>query len=285
MNLAYIIQAHTGEDQLVSLIKELSDLDTDIFLHIDKKNDQMYVNLLKRYSNTSNVYFEENRSSVNWSGFSMVEATLKLMNMIRSNGKKYDYISFISGQDYPIKSNEDIKKYLIHNKGKEFIEFRDIDQHFWRLKCYNFFRENKNNRKFYMRVLDSVIRYPQKALVRRGNFKNMKLYYGATWFTITNECMLYILKYLEDNPGFKKQFNYTSCSDEHFFQMIIMNSHFKDNVINDNLRYIDWSRGNNSPKTLTINDYDKIVNNDKLFARKFDFEIDKDIIVKLKENF
>jgi|GEM_PF-15179 len=285
MNLAYIIQAHTGENQLISLINQLSDADTDIFLHVDKKNDELYVNLLNYYSDTSNIYFVKVRGGVNWSGFSMVEATLKLMNMVRSIGKKYNYISFISGQDYPIKSNEYIKKYLTENQGKEFIEFRDIAHHFWRLKCYSFFRENKNNRKLYMRILDNVIRYPQKKMFTRNNFKNMKLYYGSTWFTITYDCMLYILSYLQDNPEYIKQYNHTSCSDEHFFQMIVMNSHFKNNVVNNNQRYIDWSNGGNSPKALTVKDYDNLKNSDKLYARKFNYEIDKDITEMLSESF
>ena len=71
--------------------------------------------------NTSNVYIVEDRVSVNWSGFSVVEATLKLMNMVRDTNKKYDYISLISGQDYPIKSNEYIETYFTENQGKEFI--------------------------------------------------------------------------------------------------------------------------------------------------------------------
>ena len=211
----------------------------------------------------------------------MVKATLILLNMVRDSNKKYDYISFISGQDYPIKSKEFIRTFLKKNAGKEFVEFEDISNYFWRLKCYNFFRENKNNRKLFMRVLDNTIRYPQKLLVRRNNFNNMKLYYGSTWFTITYSCVLYILKYIEDNPEYEKQFKYSSCSDEHFFQMIIMNSHYKDSVVNNNLRYTDWSNGGNSPKTLTIKDYDKLKNSDKLYARKFNSDIDKDIIEML----
>lgn len=283
MNLAYIMQAHTGEDQLIGLISKLTDKDTDIFLHIDKKSEQLYLNLTQKYASVANVYFVKDRVSVNWSGYSMVEATLELMNMVKGTDKKYSYISFISGQDYPIKSKKDITTYLTENEGKEFIEFRDIAHHFWRLKCYSFFRESKNNRKMYMRIIDNLIRYPQKALVRRNNFKNMSLYFGSAWFTITNDCMLFILKYLKDNPEFYKQFKYSSCPDEHFFQMIVMNSDFKKDVINDNLRYIDWSLGGSSPKTLTIKDYEKLKKSKKLYARKFNFNVDKTIIEKFEK--
>lgn len=284
MKLAYMLQAHSGENQLIKLIENLAGGDTDIFLHIDKKSEQLYINLSKRYSNAENVYVIEDRISVNWSGFTMVEATLKLMNRVKSTNRKYDYISLISGQDFPIKSKEYIETFYSENQGKEFIEFRDIGHHFWRLKCYSFFRENINNRKLYMRVMDNILRYPQKILIRRNNFKNMNLYYGSMWYTITYECLLYIVKYLSDNPKFYKQFRLTSCSDEHFFQMIVMNSPFKNNVVNNNLRYIDWPIGASSPKTLTIKDYDKLKASDKLYARKFNCEIDKDIIEKIENS-
>jgi len=90
---------------------------------------------------------------------------------------------------------------------------------------------------------------------------------------------------LEENPQFKKQFEYTSCSDEHFFQMIVMNSHFKNDVINNNLRYTDWSGGGSSPKTLTIKDYDNLIKSDRLYARKFNLDEDENIIKMLKESF
>jgi len=285
MKLAYIIQTHRGEKQLISLINRLSDKDTDIFFHIDKKNEPLYLNLYKKYLNNTNVYFVKDRESVNWSAYSMVRATLKLMNMVKDTGRKYDYISFISGQDYPIKSNDYIRAFLTKNQGKEFMEFRDIKGYFWRLKCYSFFRENPKNRKFYMRVLDNIIRYPQKLLVRRNNFKNMNLYSGSAWTTLTYDCLLYILKYLEHNPQFEDQFKYTSCSDEHFFQMIVINSSFKERVVNNNLRYTDWSGGGSSPKTLTSEDYDKLVDSDKLYARKFNIDQDENIIKMLNERF
>lgn len=285
MKLAYIIQTHTGEKQLISLINQLSDIDTDIFLHIDKKNDELYNNVHKEYLNSTNVYFVEDRESVNWSAFSMVRATLKLMNMVKDTGKEYDYMSFISGQDYPIKSNEYIKKFLTEHKGKEFMEFWGIGKYFWRLKCYNFFREKRNNRKLYMRILDNIIRYPQKLVIRRHNLKNMNLYSGSAWTTLTYDCLLYILDYLEKNPRFIDEFKFTSCSDEHFFQMIVMNSPFKDNVVNNNLRYTDWTGGGSSPKILTTQDYDKLINNDKLYARKFNFDKDKKIVEMLKKSF
>ena len=46
--------------------------------------------------------------------------------------------------------------------------------------------------------------------------------------------------------------------------------------------YLDWTGENRHPKTLTINDYDTLMNSDFLIARKFDEKIDGEIINKLE---
>ncbi len=176
-----------------------------------------------------------------------------------------------------------INKYLEKNKGKNFIEYDNIGRYEWRIKRYSIFTEFPNNRKIYIRVLDKVLRICQNILPKRKNLKNMNLYIGSQWFTIEYECMKYILKFIRLNDGrYIKDFKYTACSDEHFFQTIVMNSKYKDSVVNNNLRYIDWSEGNNSPKTLSIQDINQILKSDKLIARKFDTDIDKEILLKMR---
>src|SRR5699024_5116533 len=111
-----------------------------------------YRKLKDYYINNDNVNIIDNRVSVNWSGFSQVEATINLMEEIDKIDKTYDYISFISGQDYPIKSSKYIDEYLEKNKGKNFIEYDNIGRYEWRIKRYNLITEFQNNRKIYIRA-------------------------------------------------------------------------------------------------------------------------------------
>lgn len=228
MKIAYIIAAHKGNEQLKLLLDCLTDDEIDIYVHIDLKNENLYKDIKSYTKNNKNIFVLSNRINVNWSGFSQVEATLNCMRIIKESGKKYDYISYISGQDFPIKNNSYIKKFLEENKGKEFIEYRSLEKvDMFRLKQYNLFRENKNIRKLYMRIIDNVLRRVQKPIIQRNNFENIDLYHGSGWFTITMDCMEYILEYIYNNPKYIIDFKYTLCPDEHFFQMIVMNSKFK----------------------------------------------------------
>ena len=65
--------------------------------------------------------------------------------------------------------------------------------------------------------------------------------------------------------------------------LLSKNSPFKDKVINDNKRYIDWSNhkkglNNGNPNILEENDFEKIINSNADFARKFDMKTNSKII-------
>lgn len=61
-----------------------------------------------------------------------------------------------------------------------------------------------------------------------------------------------------------------------FLHTVVQNSPYKENIVNNSLRFIDWERG--KPYTFTIEDYDMLIHSPDLFARKFDENIDSDII-------
>jgi hypothetical protein len=62
----------------------------------------------------------------------------------------------------------------------------------------------------------------------------------------------------------------TIFADEMIFNSIIMNSSFAGRTVSDNLRYIDFIKGNPSPNILTDRDFGKIISDRYHFARKFD---------------
>ena len=219
--------------------------------------------------------------SVNWSGFSQVQATLKLLELVESTKRKYDYIHFISGQDLPLMSHAQMDAY-IESKGidKQFVEVNDIDSYKWRLTQYSFFRENPNNRKKLYRLTDIVLRLIQMPFIRRKNFKGFELYKGSSWFSITYDCMKYVLSYMNENDYCSK-FKYTACPDEHFFQVLLMNSKYKDKVLKYNSRYIVFEGLNASPKTLGVEDMEYFMNGQYMFARKFDMNKDRQVISKV----
>ena len=88
---------------------------------------------------------------------------------------------------------------------------------------------------------------------------------------MSRNCVSYVVYFTKKNKFVLNRFKYTLCSEEFYFQTVIMNSEFANKVTNDNLRHIDWkSRNGNNPAILDESDFEKLKRTNAVFARKFD---------------
>ena len=119
----------------------------------------------------------------------------------------------------------------------------------------------------------------------RSPFSNdFHCYKGSDWFTLSYKCLEYIQQFIEDNPKFLKYYQKTIHASESFVHTILMNNHSLK-ICNDNIRYIQWhSPDSKSPITLRTHDFDRIVSSNKLFARKFDINVDTQILDMLDQH-
>ena len=268
-----LILAHKNHNQIMRLINHLK-TDFDLYVHIDKRNKLN----IKSFDNV-NVYKE---FKTYHGGVSLVIATLFLIEEAYKNN--YDRYIFISGQDVPLKTNKEIINFFDTNKNKEYISYESINNSEAMYKEMSFRLNSYNFGKLYRLIFHRNIRelLSNFPLIKRTTPEN--IYYGSQWWNLTNNAIKYILDYTKQNPNFLKRFNYTWGSDEFYFQSILLNSEFKNNCINDNLRYLIWGVG--TPINFQMKDYDDIKNNinNNIFARKFDEDIDNTIIDKLYED-
>ena len=79
---------------------------------------------------------------------------------------------------------------------------------------------------------------------------------------------MFVLHHLETLPELEKRFQMTGGADEIFFHYILFNSAHADSIEKNNYRYIDWSEGKSSPKTLGISDLQKIMDSNAVLIRK-----------------
>lgn len=265
-----LILAHKNHNQIMRLINHLK-TDFDLYVHIDKRNKLN----IKSFDNV-NVYKE---FKTYHGGVSLVIATLFLIEEAYKNN--YDRYIFISGQDVPLKTNKEIINFFDTNKNKEYISYESINNSEAMYKEMSFRLNSYNFGKLYRLIFHRNIRelLSNFPLIKRTTPKN--IYYGSQWWNLTNNAIKYILDYTKQNPNFLKRFNYTWGSDEFYFQSILLNSEFKNNCINDNLRYLIWGVG--TPINFQMKNYENIKNNinNNIFARKFDENFDNDIINKL----
>ena len=286
MKHAFLILAHKNYNQLNTLIHLLDNKRSDIFLHVDKRSPDFTVPNLQ----FSNIFLVP-RMRTNWGGFSLVECELMLLKMATENDA-YDYIHLISGQDLPIKPLDDIFSFFDSHSCYNFIFYNNPELSEYnneRVKYYYPFQDIKGRRRSVWSISQRILVQVQRlvGVDRRkkyaGVFKS-----GSQWWSIHSDLAQYILS---KSNQIRRIFRYTMC-DEMFVQTLVYNSDYYQSVYigeefdqHSNARMIEFRNG--SCHTWTINEFDKIKQSDLLFARKFDENIDPEIInevVKIVEN-
>lgn len=282
MKKAYIILAHKNIEQLLRLVKRLDDHSSLFYIHIDKKLNFLDLELLTRLPGRVQIM---DRMVTRWAGFSLVEATLKAMRAAKDSQINFHTITLLSGQDYPIKSNDYINKFFQHSEQRIFMEHFKIPNYekwqprggMYRLDKYFF--GLKPHQLFSSRAVNLVSRYVP--FLRRNQPKNLQPYAGSQWWTIDSYALDYILHFVDQNPGYSKYHRSTFAPDEVFFQTILLNAtdeRITKSIVNDNKRFARWQTENIShPEFLNAGAFDNIINSPALFARKFDLEQNPEI--------
>ena len=118
VKIAYLILAHKDPEQIKRLSNRLAKTG-DVFIHIDKKSDiKPFIAAIK---DNESVFFTEARHSVNWAGWSMVKGYMQLIKDAMKSDKGYDRFVFLTGQDYPLMSDSDIKSEFEKNATVEYV--------------------------------------------------------------------------------------------------------------------------------------------------------------------
>lgn len=277
MKQAFLLIAHKNIEQTKQLIEYIADDQHHVYVHIDQKNDALFNQLKQYFQSFDSVFFLEPRISINWGGISQVRVTLELLNEAISGN--YDFYHLISGQDLFIKSKKKVRLFLEKNKGRQFLEVKK-NQDYWRIKGYYLFSDSKYSRMRPIYMINHLLALIYRKFPFRSNLEKYELYKGSNWFTLSGDCVEYIVTYLKTNHKYMRDYNHTICADEHFFQTLILNSPFKDSVINNTLREIQWDGGAN-PRVYRMEDYYLLCDSSALFARKFDSDLDNEIIKKI----
>ena len=279
MKLIYLIHCHKNIEQVNNLIDLLYDERTEVYVNVDLKS-KININQIN-----PKAKLIQKRISIIWGDYSQVQATVNSIEEINKQETNYSHIIFISAQDFPIKSNETIRNTLQENK--DYLEYCVLaENEKWNVK-YRYERYHYTGKyKKLSRFLDYFGRAIRKLGYCRKIPSNPIPYGGSQWWILTKNTIEYIISFMNEpaNQRFIKFFRTVDCCDELFFQTVLCNSERKNNIINENFRYVDWSekyKNHRNPKNLILEDYDKIINSGKLFCRKIEVGISDSLVEKL----
>jgi hypothetical protein len=258
MSLAFIVMAHHQPNHLARLVRALNQENCRFFIHIDAKVPiEPFQTLI---SPVHNVVFVSRRVRVEWGKFSIVEGILNSLEAAVASGIEFKYYTLLSGSDYPIKHKTAIYSFFQKAAGQHIRIDRKLT------------REPGDKFRHFL-----------KKLPQGSYFGNMMPFHGSMHWSLSAECIHFILEFVRNNPGYAEVNRQVFAPDEVFFHTILKHSQFADaitqdfsnGVYRDHIHhanhFIDWA-GLRRRKRLILDerDVDDLVASPALFARKFD---------------
>lgn len=318
--IAVLILAHKYPKQLERLLIHMDDVRFDFYIHVDAKSPIAPFQYLKQVTKHSKVIFTKNRIKTYFNDFSLVEATCSIMTEATSKNEPYMYYVLLTGQDYPIKSNNHIYQTLTENYPMSYIDMYGVEYAFnngvkWVGRIgYKYFSQsfrrkilNLVGNKFYFsrkgtmvkilpvmydKVMTTIGYSPRKKISQTAYIYSA----GSHFWILPNIAVQHILDKFETDSNINNIFRHISAPEESYFQTVL--STMKDlrlpckmldqfstpekEMDNPALRLIKWYENgihtNGHPAIWNTDDIDTIDNAKALFARKFDMNINSDII-------
>ena len=291
MKQALLITAYKNPEHLNNLIDVFENDDNfSVYIHIDNKGTFTKEDI-ERLRSIRIVKYISTKYRVQWGSINHLKAFLLLCKeAVKESG--VEYIHTITGHDYPIKSAAEITRFMEEHKGTLFMNADKLPFDGWigggldRI-IYYYPHDLINVRvpRNY-KIKERIIEFQQKYKLERNFPKSFpsELYGGLVYWSIPTDAVQYILDFNKKNGSYLRRFRLTYCSEEIYFQSIIMNSPFREQVNKNNLRFMVWEKRNgNNPANLDESDFENIESSDALFARKFELPVSLGLYQKIKD--
>jgi len=269
MRQAVLMTVYKNAEQIIDIINFLGN-DFEFYIHIDKKCDIKLTKILDK--NNVHIY---KIFTVNWGSINHLKSILFLSRIAVADKENY-YFHLITGQDFPVKSVEFFLCQL--DTGKNYLEYVEMPSNnlpeggMDRIEYYHPYELFDRKTLFGEKILDYLFKFQKLVRIKRKLPYDIfhKLYIGSTYWSLTRDSLQYVLDFTKNNENALRRMKYTICSEEIYFQTILLNSEYAEKTENDNLRYIDWNPDRfGYPAFLDITDFNKIRQSNKIFARKF----------------
>ncbi|ADV42879.1 beta-1,6-N-acetylglucosaminyltransferase [Bacteroides helcogenes] len=279
--IAYILSAYKDAPHLARLISALDDR-ADFYVHIDLKADaRPFKELLG-----GKVTFVPGHW-VSWGGWEQVEYQKELLAAVLRNGTEYTRVVCLSGQDYPLWTNEEIHCYFDKHKDTEFIAGMNLtrctcaDQRS-KIVNYHFFRDLKWKNLWWKNKLIVASRNLMKLLPVRKDIRTLldskkaDIFFGSDYWAVTLPCARHIYEKLCSEKKMIRYFKTSFVPSELCIQTIVFNSPFgKHALLYEGdypglsgltpLHYIEYGK---AIKVLTAEDLSALQQSGKMFCRK-----------------
>jgi len=278
MKIAMLILAHQNPEMLKRLVRALDDARFDIFIHIDEGSKIEDFDFSEKRTRHSNLFIVPNRIRSRWGDISLFDAMVGLYQYAMEQGH-YDWFITLSGEDYPIRSNDEIYEYIT----KREVDCIGITKCRTEIRYRGFFFWKLGNRflvKAFRKGIYLLGFKKRKNLIVDG--KEWTICLSAQWSGLTRDSVQHILTMLKYHPEIRRYFKYSLAPDEMVIPTILHNAKLhlglvtvpdlSDNMTFEEMALLHFLEHNvQKDSSVTIyneNYYDEIINSGRLFVRK-----------------
>ena len=264
MKQAFLITAYNNFGHLERLIRTLDDKNVWFYIYVDAKVEVPDSLVSIR---TANPFEVLHTRRVEWGDQSQIITELELFAKAYEN-PDIEWFHLISGTDFPLRSVQKILNF--YEKAEDvdcFMEHEPIPAHLSdRMEIYHFRARRPSETGRLISMVQSKFRSLQIKLgIKRRPPVESGFRYGSNWVDLRRNAVKMLL---EDNDRILNSTRHTIIANEVYKQTFLYGRGLR--IVDDNLRYIDWSEKQPSPKSLGPEDFNAMMASDKLFARKFD---------------
>lgn len=270
---AYLILAHNEFELLRLLVSLLDDPRNDLYLHFDKKVEE----LPEIHTQQAGLMILDKRIDVRWGAPSMMEAEYALFEAAVPRGP-YQYYHLLSGVDLPLKSQDEIYAFCDRFDGDEFIGYTwtEMPPEFRRkVQCWHLFPEDFKSPNLFKKALRAgFVRLQEWFGIYRNRDVDFKK--GSQWVSVTDGMARY---FLDHRDWVRRTFRNTFCCDELVMQTLCWMSPYREHIHSlasdpeGCMREIGWRENPGHRewilKDWTAADYERLAASPALFARKF----------------
>jgi hypothetical protein len=235
--------------------------------------------------------------------FSILDGYLAALHWAREHKTHYDWVTNLSGQDYPVSSLCAFEQELAVTEADGFLHHFDVLEADPQAMSPMAWPARHGHDRYYYQYTKlknelglaerAALRLPRLAIERLTDRVRIntayglmvgrratetpfgpyfRCYAGSYWHTIRRACVEHLLTFVETKPDVVAYFRRVLIPDESFVQTILAN-HPDFRFENDNRRYIDMRDSRlGHPKSLTEDDIPQFAGQRYVFARKIEWE-------------
>ncbi len=300
MKLALIVLAHNKPDQLGVLLSVLRHPRVRIYLHVDRRSPMAPFTRALPDAGVRDVTLLP-RYPTPWGSPQLVDATLD--GLARGAADGCDYFALLSGQDFPLRPVEEILAFFETVGSRSYLEYFPLPDPRWRFEgrdrtdfyTYTLFGrretciprgEDTSFLSWKGRLLNQMLRARSMIKPARRPPPYVRPFAGSQWWNLSREAVDYILDFVGGHPDYRRYHEHTLLTEEVFFQSSLLGTEFagQGELIDENLRFMRWAGGESHPSVLGAGDLPAMLASEKLFGRKFDADIDRTVLSRLKEH-